>query len=93
MRRGVKMTRVFKILLFLAILLFHLQVGICQVHAAVADFSAEPTTGKVPLTVNFTDQSTDSITSWEWAFGDDNATSTEQNPSHVYNDTEELLKC
>jgi len=54
--------------------------------APTANFTAHPMSGPVPLTVNFTDQSTGSITSWEWAFGDDNATSTEQNPSHIYND-------
>jgi len=38
------------------------------------------------LTVDFTDQSTDSdgtISGWSWDFGD-GATSTEQNPSHTY---------
>ena len=59
---------------------------ICEKSVPIADFSGNPTTGTVPLTVNFTDQSTGSVTSWEWAFGDDNAASTEQNPSHVYND-------
>ena len=52
----------------------------------VAGFTGSPTSGHVPLTVNFNDQSTGAVTSWEWAFGDDNATSTEQNPTHVYND-------
>ena len=50
----------------------------------IANFSATPTSGTKPLTVQFTDQSTDA-TSWSWNFGDDN-TSLEQNPSHTYND-------
>ena len=50
-----------------------------------ADFTADLTSGSVPLTVNFTDQSTGDITSWSWDFGD-GATSTEQNPSHTYTD-------
>jgi len=50
----------------------------------VAAFTGAPLSGSAPLTVNFTDQSTKAITSWEWDFGDDNATSTEQNPSHTY---------
>jgi PKD repeat protein len=50
-----------------------------------ADFTADLTSGPVPLTVNFTDQSTGDITSWSWDFGD-GATSTEQNPSHTYTD-------
>ena len=49
------------------------------------DFTADLTSGPVPLTVNFTDQSTGDITSWSWDFGD-GATSTEQNPSHTYTD-------
>jgi PKD repeat protein len=48
-----------------------------------ADFSAAPTAGPAPLTVDFTDLSTGDPTSWEWDFGD-GATSTEQNPSHDY---------
>ena len=48
----------------------------------VADFTATPTTGTVPLTVQFTDVST-GATSWSWAFGD-GVTSTSQNPSHMY---------
>ncbi len=51
--------------------------------APVADFTGSPTSGTVPLTVNFTDQSTNSPTSWSWDFGD-GGTSTVQNPSHEY---------
>jgi PKD repeat protein len=48
-------------------------------------FSASPTTGAVPLSVTFTDQSSDSPTSWEWDFDDDGTVdSTTQNPSHTY---------
>src|SRR2546426_732927 len=38
-----------------------------------ADFSANPTSGNAPLTVQFTDQSTPGtkpITGWSWPFGD-----------------------
>ena len=48
-----------------------------------ADFTANVTSGSVPLAVNFTDQSCGTITSWQWSFGD-GATSNEQNPSHTY---------
>jgi PKD repeat protein len=54
-------------------------------HRPVAHFSASPTSGAAPLTVNFTDQSTGQITSWSWDFGD-GSISTEQNPSHTYTD-------
>ena len=50
----------------------------------VAEFVGNPTSGAMPLTVNFTDQSTGSITTWSWDFGD-GGTSTAQNPSHTYN--------
>ncbi len=50
----------------------------------VADFSGNPTSGAAPLTVMFTDLSTNSPTSWSWTFGD-GGTSTAQSPSHVYN--------
>jgi PKD repeat protein len=49
----------------------------------VAGFVGSPTSGTEPLTVNFTDQSTGSITSWSWTFGD-GGTSTAQSPSYEY---------
>ncbi|MCD6380139.1 S8 family serine peptidase, partial [bacterium] len=51
--------------------------------APAAAFGGVPTSGNVPLTVSFTDQSTESPTSWNWSFGD-GGTSTAQNPSHEY---------
>ncbi len=49
----------------------------------VANFSGTPTSGAKPLTVAFTDSSTNSPTAWSWNFGD-SSTSTVQNPSHSY---------
>jgi len=49
-----------------------------------ADFTATPRQGPAPLTVQFADLSTGDITLWLWHFGD-GETSTEQNPSHIYN--------
>ncbi|MGA8378024.1 MAG: PKD domain-containing protein, partial [Methanoregula sp.] len=49
----------------------------------VAAFIASPTSGTVPLTVQFTDESTGTPTSWEWSFGD-GSTSSLQNPSETY---------
>ena len=48
----------------------------------VADFSANPTSGYAPLSVQFTDLS-QYATSRSWDFGD-GTTSTEQNPAHTY---------
>ncbi|AKB34222.1 cell surface protein [Methanosarcina siciliae HI350] len=51
----------------------------------VAAFNADVTNGTVPLTVNFTDQSTGTPTSWAWDFDNDGSIdSTEQNPSYTY---------
>ena len=53
--------------------------------APVANFSASPTTGVAPLTVNFTDSSTNSPTSWAWDIDNSGTTDyTTQNPTHVY---------
>jgi len=52
-------------------------------EAPLADFTADPTSGTLPLTVQFTDTSTGSPTSWSWEFGDGD-TSTAQNPVHTY---------
>ena len=52
--------------------------------APIAAFTnATPRSGTAPLTVSFTDQSTGSITSHSWTFGD-GGTSNAQNPSHQY---------
>ncbi len=51
----------------------------------VAEFSAEPLTGTVPLEVQFTDASVSNITSWEWDFESDGTIdSYEQNPLFTY---------
>ena len=49
----------------------------------VAGFTANVTSGAIPLVVRFTDTSENGPTAWEWDFGD-GATSTEQNPVHTY---------
>ncbi len=48
----------------------------------VAAFTGTPTSGDYPLDVQFTDQSSNSPTSWSWTFGD-GGTSTAQNPAHT----------
>ncbi|MCK5941744.1 MAG: PKD domain-containing protein, partial [Planctomycetes bacterium] len=54
-----------------------------ETSGVVADFTADTTSGAIPLAVQFTDASTGVPTTWAWDFGDGN-TSTEQNPSHTY---------
>jgi PKD repeat protein len=50
----------------------------------VADFTATPDHGTVPLTVTFTDRSTNSPNKWQWDFGDGSAISPSQNTVHQY---------
>jgi subtilisin len=52
-------------------------------EAPVARFVGSPTSGTAPLTVSFTDQSTGTVTSWSWTFGDGGSSSL-RNPSHRY---------
>ena len=51
--------------------------------APVAEFKAIPLDGIAPLSVAFTDLSTNTPTSWFWSFGDGN-TSTAPDPVNVY---------
>src|SRR5438445_1750810 len=53
--------------------------------APTANFSANPTSGQAPLSVQFTDQSSGSITSRDWNFGEGSSHSSALNPSHTYN--------
>lgn len=60
--------------------------GACAIsYVPTANFSMDHQTGLAPLTVNFTDTSTGTPTSWLWEFGDGSA-STSQNPSHVFSE-------
>ncbi|MFA5415563.1 MAG: PKD domain-containing protein, partial [Methanoregula sp.] len=58
---------------------------IVTIPAPVANFSATPTTGTMPLTVTFTDASIGNPTGWNWSFGDDSlVNATVQHPVHTY---------
>jgi len=51
----------------------------------VANFTGTPITGLAPLTVTFTDQSTNTPATWNWTFSDGNGTNaTDRNPVHTY---------
>ncbi len=70
----------------LVILLFVALLGCPATTGPTATFSAHPSSGTAPLTVQFTDQSTkgsSTISTWQWVFGD-GETGTQQNPSHEY---------
>ncbi len=49
----------------------------------IADFQADRLDGFSPLTVQFTDQSSGSVNSWYWDFGDGTSSSS-QNPQHAF---------
>lgn len=60
-------------------------VRVVRVVAPVASFSATPTSGMLPLVVNFTDTSTGTIASRNWNFGDGLSTNlTTTSVAHTY---------
>lgn len=54
-----------------------------NINIPIAEFSANTTSGVIPLAIVFSDLSTNEPISWSWDFGD-GSTGTEQNPSHTY---------
>ena len=63
--------------------MFQFFVGNTAMATPVASFTGTPLSGAQPLTVVFTDTSTNTPASWAWTFGD-GGTSTLQNPTHTY---------
>ena len=65
-----------------------LTLKVIALHAGGVQFTASPTNGLAPLTVNFTSPASDSasnaIIGWSWKFGDGSGTSTNQNPAYTY---------
>ncbi len=57
----------------------------------VAMATADTTSGRAPLTVNFEASGSydyeGAVVAWSWDFGDGSAVTTEPNPSHVYTDS------
>ena len=62
--------------------MFILAIGAAT--SIAADFTASPTNGISPLTVNFSDASVSTVTNWLWDFGDGD-TDTDTDPVHTYN--------
>ncbi|MCB0706924.1 MAG: PKD domain-containing protein [Saprospiraceae bacterium] len=61
--------------------------GLLYLLPPEADFTAEPTDGCTPLTVQFTDESSETVVAWQWAFpGGTPSSSSEPNPEVTYND-------
>ena len=60
-------------------------ITVFQPLVPVADFFGSPVSGAAPLSVTFTDSSTNFPTSWEWDFENTGSVnSTEQNPTYEY---------
>ncbi len=65
--------------------MFTLPIGTIQWVPTTASFTGSPTSGTVPLAVQFTDASMGAPpVSWQWNFGDGSGGSTLQNPSYTY---------
>jgi len=61
------------------------QVLLSSPASPVAAFTGTPTSGTYPLTVSFTDTSTNTPMSWNWSFGDGSlVNATVKNPVHTY---------
>ncbi len=58
--------------------------GSSQLQPPVVKFWGSRTSGTAPLTVYFTDNSTNTPTSWDWNFGDNTPAGTVKNPKHIY---------
>ena len=57
-------------------------------QAPHADFTASPRSGSTPLTVQFTDTSSESPTAWSWDFQNDGTVDSHaKNPSYTYTHT------
>lgn len=60
------------------------EVAIIEKFKPIASFSTDVSSGIAPLTVQFTDTSTGTPTSWLWEWGDGTANETTQNPIHIF---------
>ncbi len=67
----------------IAVLGLSILAAVTAVNAPTASFSVSTPNPAVNSIVQFTDTSSGAPTSWSWTFGD-GATSTDQNPTHVY---------
>ena len=55
-----------------------------NIYPPIAGFTVDQPTGTAPQTVNFTDESSGNVSTYNWDFGDESQDSAEQNPVHTY---------
>lgn len=67
-----------------AVFVFDVSASTIPVVAPVASFTAAQTVGASPLTMTFTDISTNSPTGWKWDFGDGHTTTLHNPTPHTY---------
>ncbi|WP_321508609.1 PKD domain-containing protein [uncultured Methanoregula sp.] len=58
-------------------------ISVSVLQPPVSSFTSDVRAGIVPLTIQFTDSSTNTPDSWAWSFGD-GTVATAKNPSHTY---------
>ena len=73
------------LVIFALIFCFSIAGSASAVSVPVANFTSNVTNGSAPLTVQYTDTSAGSPTSWNWNFGDGQS-STVENPTHTYSE-------
>ena len=73
-----------KRLIFITLLMLIIPFTTLYADAPVADFSATPLSGTAPLSVTFTDLSTESPFFWVWKFGDGTPDNINQNPTYIF---------
>ena len=73
------------LMIFALIFCFSIAGSASAVSVPVANFTSNVTNGSAPLTVQYTDTSAGSPTSWNWNFGDGQS-STVENPTHTYSE-------
>jgi predicted phage baseplate assembly protein len=66
-------------------------ITVTEAGAISANFITDPSSGRSPLTVQFTDTSSGEIDQWMWDFGDGGSSSV-QNPSHTFSNPTEVTE-
>lgn len=80
---NVPQVRLWLLIVFTTLCCVALMLSGCARFDGVVELAADPTSGKAPLSVQFTPLAQGSAQRWIWSFGDGN-TSRERSPEHTY---------